>query len=303
MISILFGAGASLGSGACFPMTPPDGKRLFHELVKLKGVFYCLHDNVKNVFVEQGFESGMAAVPNTSDIIIPLQKELATYLSGFSIADGNAYSLLFKKIKHQLPSIAVSTLNYDLLIEQALDYNNINYSYEGEEKAVDLMKVHGSSNFLTKMPNGHWMSNVTISDCHTYVDTGFFYPVKTHYDIVAWCRDPSNKMLSPILANYEKGKRVVTSSRVVDKIQKRYQESIQQSDLVLLIGVRYVREDIHIWECIEKSKCKVIVVDPFPTEIKEWLLLNKKSKHKLIQKGFLESIDDIQRHIKSRRLF
>lgn len=303
MISILFGAGASLGSAECIPMVPPDGKKLFHELVKLNGAFYYLSDDVKKIFYDQGFEAGMAAVPNVSYIIIPLQKELAIYLGGFSIAEGNAYSLLFKKIKHQIRGMAVSTLNYDLLIEQALDYNNINYSYEGLGRDVDLMKLHGSSNFLTKLPNNWVMKNVTMGECDTFIDTGYYYTVNHHREIVRWCRDPRNEILSPVMANYEKGKRVVTSSRFVEKIQTRYQKKIEESDLVILIGVRYIKEDAHIWECIEKSKCKVIVVDPFPAEIKDWLLLTKKNKHKIIQKGFLESIDEIQRHIKSRRIF
>ena len=83
MITIIFGAGASYDSGRTIPYNPPLGKDLFERLVSLKGAFYNLSDETKKVFIDDGFEAGMAKIPNDSRQINPLQREIAIYLSKF----------------------------------------------------------------------------------------------------------------------------------------------------------------------------------------------------------------------------
>ena len=80
LISLVFGAGASFGSGGCSPKNPPLGNDLFNELEGLNGAFAKLDSSSKSVFRADGFEAGMATVVNDSRIINPLQKELASYL-------------------------------------------------------------------------------------------------------------------------------------------------------------------------------------------------------------------------------
>ena len=56
MVTLIFGAGASFGSGNCYPTNPPLGNDLFNELVKLDGAFSRLDKKMKNEFKKKGFE-------------------------------------------------------------------------------------------------------------------------------------------------------------------------------------------------------------------------------------------------------
>ena len=55
MVTLIFGAGASFGSGNCYPTNPPLGNDLFNELVKLDGAFSRLDKKMKNEFKKKGF--------------------------------------------------------------------------------------------------------------------------------------------------------------------------------------------------------------------------------------------------------
>ena len=56
-VAFLFGAGASAFSGECRPTTPPLGKDLFAELVKLGGVAASVEPDLAACFTD--FEFGM----------------------------------------------------------------------------------------------------------------------------------------------------------------------------------------------------------------------------------------------------
>lgn len=120
MVTILFGAGASFGSGSCTPYNPPLGNDLFSKLNEQGGNFSKLNDDIKAKFIDHGFEAGMASIKDDSRNITPMQKEMACYLSKFVIKNDNAYARLFNKLRVELSKITIVTLNYDLLIEQAI---------------------------------------------------------------------------------------------------------------------------------------------------------------------------------------
>ena len=154
MVTILFGAGASFGSGSCSPYSPPLGNDLFLKLNEQGGNFSNLNEDIKLKFIEHGFESGMASIEDNSRNITPMQKEMACYLSKFSIKNDNAYARLFNKLRTYLSDITIVTLNYDLLIEQAILMNGYNVDYNADGKGISLLKPHGSSNFLPQLPDG-----------------------------------------------------------------------------------------------------------------------------------------------------
>lgn len=157
MITIIFGAGASKGSGSCSPENPPLGNHLFGKLEELKGAYYNLSDGSKRRFRDEGFEAGMATIANDSRVINPLQKELACYLSKFTVEKGNAYIRLFNKLRSCMNQINIVTLNYDLLIEQSLARQGFIVDYNSSGNGIGLLKMHGSSNFLPQLPQGTTM--------------------------------------------------------------------------------------------------------------------------------------------------
>jgi len=297
LIAIIFGAGASYGSGRCNPHPPPLGAQLFDHLENLNGEFSKLDENTKIIFREKGFEEGMARVNNSSIIINPLQKELASYLSQFTIEQDNAYARLFRKIKRHVKNIKTITLNYDLLIEQSLSNNDFPVDYNNNNEGATLLKPHGSSNFLPKLPTGMVLSGNTMQGNGAYIEGLATQAVSTKDEIVAWCNDPKNSDLSPILAMYAEGKRVVINPSLVKKIQEEYTKTIHQAELIIIIGVRYMPQDEHIWRPIEDAKSQVVLVDPYPKDSIKWAHDKKIEKIRIIEKSFDKAVNDIRKEI------
>ncbi|MBT2152493.1 hypothetical protein KKI34_11920 [Pseudoalteromonas tetraodonis] len=131
----------------------------------------------------------MATVADDSRIINPLQKELACYLSKFFTRPDSAYVRLFNKLRSCMEQINTTTLNYDLLIEQSLTRNGFNLDNNADDNGVNLLKPHGSSNFLPQLPNGIVMSGNTMIGCRTYVEGLETKAVSTAHDVEKWCND------------------------------------------------------------------------------------------------------------------
>lgn len=279
MITILFGAGASNGSGLCYfgdppsAKNPPLGMNLFEMLEKQKGAFFNLPESIKEIFRSLGFEAGMAEISNTSKSINPLQREIALYLSNFDVQPQNAYVRLFRKIKIDLPKITISTLNYDLLIEQALHRNGFKITYSNDDKGILVLKPHGSSNFLVDIKN-NVQYDIEIEGGDVFFEGFENKAVANHNELLEWCNDKTYKSFSPTLAMYAKGKRVVINKSLIDGIQNLYAEKISKSKLVIIVGVGYVENDSHIWDPIVSSKPHIVIVDPYPDSISSWAQRN-----------------------------
>lgn len=293
LISIIFGAGASFGSGGCSPDNPPLGNDLFRNLENLKGAFYKLNNESKMVFNTDGFEAGMATVANDSNIINPLQKELACYTSSFSILPCNAYARLFNKLRSCINAVNVITLNYDLLIEQSLASHGFNVDYNANNNGVNLLKLHGSSNFLPQLPAGMTLSGNTMRGCGTFVEGLKTQAVSTGEEVKAWCNDQKNSDLSPVLSMYAEGKRVVVNSGLINETQNKYSGVVAASKLAVLVGIKYISNDTHIWEPLEKYKPHLLIVDPFPQSTIDWANKNNFNRVSVIKNGFDKSVWDI----------
>ncbi|MCF2346265.1 SIR2 family protein [Enterobacter hormaechei] len=266
MLSLIFGAGASYGSEAKGVPTPPQGDYLFGELEKLNGAFSGLPEEIKHEFREKGFEQGMLIVPNDSSIINPLQKELALYLSAFKPSENNVYVKLFRMLGDLINEIHLMTLNYDLLIEQSLAISGVKYVrygvYEGE---VSLLKVHGSSNFVPDVGEA-LLGGMTAVNCGSFIRTDRMICLNSHDDIQRWCDSAKSDFLSPMMCMYNKEKRAVINKEMIEALKSDFIKAVTESETVVIVGVKYVQHDHHIWDAILDSKADVIVVDPKPDE-------------------------------------
>lgn len=298
MITLMFGAGASFGSGNCSPKNPPLGNDLFLELLRLGGAFARLDERQKKVFLEQGFESGMATVANDSRQINPLQKELACYLSSFNTQPDNAYSRLFNKIKTVCDRLAIATLNYDLLIEQSLAHHRIAFNYNSEKGSMSLMKIHGSSNFLPEL-GGLTLSGNVMINCGTFVEGLQTNAVSSTREIGAWCNDPKNSDISPVLAMYAKDKRTVMNRELVEKMQTNYSNTLLKSSHVIIVGTKYIEHDQHVWKPISESSADILIIDPYPDSTLRWAQGIKPRRLTVLSKSFDKSVWDIAKYVRS----
>lgn len=294
MITLIFGAGASFGSGPCEPFNPPLGMDLFARLEERGGAFSRLDAHIKEIFITQGFESGMSAIEDVNTAINPLQKEIAIYLSQFMPQHENAYIRLFNKLKSSYKNISVATLNYDLLIEHALLFTRIPFSY-GRSTGLHLLKPHGSSNFLPNLGSMVLQGNV-FAGCGSFVDG---LPIDTpfsHQEVESWCINPKNSDISPALSMYAPTKRVVMNRSLIESIQQEFSKIITDSNLIVVIGVGLAEHDQHIWDPIKKSKGRLLIVDLYPEKLIHWA-----NKHEIanshIKGGFKENIWTITKEV------
>lgn len=299
MVTLIFGAGASFGSGGCSPTNPPLGKDLFKCLSDRGGAFSRLDKETNLIFESLGFEAGMSMIADDSRQINPLQKELACYFSGFKVERDNAYVRLFNKLGSVINKLNIATLNYDLLIEQALSIHGLHFEYSGQGSGINLFKPHGSSNFLPQLPAGWNLSGNAMIGVGTFFEGLEAKAVSSQEEVSRWCNDPRNSDLSPVLAIYAKGKRVVINRELVNKIQSGFADSVKKSSLVVLVGIEYIEHDAHVWQPIQESNVDILIVNPFPAVTLNWAKREGLNKVTVFEKSFDKSVWDIAKFVRA----
>ncbi|MBD6990000.1 hypothetical protein G3218_03190, partial [Vibrio parahaemolyticus] len=139
--------------------------------------------------------------------------------------------------------------------------------------------------------------NVMVG-CGTFFDGFPTDAVATNQEVVQWCNDPRNSDLSPALSMYEKGKRVVVNSSLIDNIQKQYSNVVANSKFIILVGIKYIEHDTHIWQALEESSATLLVVDPYPQDTINWLSVINRSNAEVINSGFDTAVWEITKRVK-----
>src|ERR671911_3068747 len=97
-IVFLFGAGASYGSGECFPYRPPLGKDLFSELLSKGGIAATVDEAHRQLF-DENFEKGMQRfIENRNIDLTTLLREMSEYFVPFTPGPNNLYRRLANTI-------------------------------------------------------------------------------------------------------------------------------------------------------------------------------------------------------------
>src|SRR5688572_22239033 len=115
---VLFGAGASFGSGAVLPCPPPLGAELYRVLRRLFAAWRSIPEVEAGQFVPN-FEVGMGSVIEKYGMAVPpLMQDMAVFFAGFGISAG-ADNLYWRVLRDsgERSDIIWSTLNYECLLE------------------------------------------------------------------------------------------------------------------------------------------------------------------------------------------
>jgi hypothetical protein len=260
-ILLLFGAGASLGSGG-MTFLPPSGTELLGILRKtypetwgkISGTFA---DNFKTLT----FEGGMLALYESPRLynVNDLLSDMGLYFSKFTIniINENLYFRLFNRYRQDIVNgkIILSTLNYECLIEYALIGLNIPFDfidYFNKDTGVKLLKLHGSCNFI---PQGLFVAKAKNALVCPSINT----PVKAVQPEKA-IEELSNNGIMPAMSLYAKGKNNIVCEQQILAIQKKFQEISQVAKTIISIGVRPNADDHHIWDYIVKSGAEIIII-------------------------------------------
>jgi hypothetical protein len=150
---VFFGAGASRGCGEVIPHIPPLGSELYSRLRSRFPERWGM-PRFASLF-ENNFEEGMKGLYEAANPfdLQRLMCDMAIYLSEFEPSNNsNLYIQFLRELKSVLGDTIFSTLNYDLLFEDAVERIALETNHFVEDKeGITFLKLHGSCNFLPYM--------------------------------------------------------------------------------------------------------------------------------------------------------
>jgi hypothetical protein len=251
---VLFGAGASAGSGWVTPYSPPLGLQLFDQLERFGQVAAALPDQIK-LALREDFESGTRQLAiHDSRLLIQFQKEMSRYLIQFSAGPGNLYRSVFKAFLGS--NVTYATLNYDMIFETAV---KCPLSYDLDGKFTNFLKLHGSVNLWPDT------GGVIIADNNQFfaatpgsTNFGFLESPVSYLSIENSIRKFSGREIGPVIASYAEGKPVRICGKAVAHLQRQWQSVVKEADRVLIVGVRVVEQDFHIWKPLMETSAEVV---------------------------------------------
>ncbi|MBP2197241.1 hypothetical protein [Pantoea cypripedii] len=250
---ILLGAGASFGSGSVLPYAPPLGNSLFTKLEELGNTAASLPNELKDLFREN-FESGMAAYNEFANgNVMSFQRELAGYLARFKPLQGNHYIRLIESLNNR--RFTYCSLNYDLLFElsaNSLGYG-ITYSNRLAPRNIRLLKIHGSCNFWPDLGKSI-IRGVSFFGSFSAAISAQVKPLNQYQSIL---KSTTEDSIAPAIAMYAEGKKVTVCPDYVSAQQEMWNESINETSKIFIIGVRVHQADKHIWQNIGESESDI----------------------------------------------
>jgi len=223
-LAVLMGAGASFGCGNVDPEAPPLGNQLFEKLKRaLPDSWGSLLTSDENDVFRCDFEQGMAQIrrkPAAQRLLI----DMALYFSTFRATGPNCYSRLLELLD-RTPDLqcVFCTLNYDLLLEQAITSNGRSLWTLGRTVGVvgpppvAVLKPHGSCNYIHPLTRN--VRDMAMSESEHYLYTESSDP--SQLEIV--CADELSRIytevglsLPPAISLYEPKKHHPVASKVIE---------------------------------------------------------------------------------------
>lgn len=286
-ILMLFGAGASYGSEPDRTLeTPPLGIGLFPKLAAQGGFTSTIPEEIAMVF-KRDFEEGMALFnERMSGDLQEFHRELSLYLASFTPTADSFYIRFLRKFGRR--NVVVSSLNYDMMLEEAAMQVGLGVQYQLERNYgyLRIVKPHGSLNFWPDIPYKNFR-NIRI-----YGPNGIALsaPVKPLDRLSSMQRCVADDSFSPAISMYAKGKRVSVCPEFVKQQQLMFKGACRRASRIILVGVRVVSEDQHIWSSLAESSAQIIYFgsDQDALELNAWSEASRR-KNLMFVRGFFES--------------
>lgn len=314
-ILVIFGAGASYGSGCDYPEKPPLGYELFGRISQANKYTILAESRYKGNF-EDNFEQAILKLREDRDIDESwVVHAMGDYLRKLRINPNNCYLPFIAGLANLDKKVVLVTANYDLLIEQALSHLGHKWDYVLSENSTlhfTLLKIHGSCNFFIQtggyeeLPQNisglnldkAELGGVDFSnlDCKgtSFDQATFDASVKAVVDLDELEEFyKKGSPIIPVMAQYDPNKTAWAGASFIKGIQDSYHQIVKDYDLIIVIGLAYQSHDEHIWSPLKQSKSMINIVDPYPSdELNKWCDL-RGSRTRIIKEGFDKFTDNI----------
>jgi len=209
----------------------------------------------------------MLAVLEKNDELGPeLLIDMALYFSMFRVpADSSdLYSSLVAHIIDRLPDVPVAfaTLNYDCLLEGAIQAFGIGFSYHPkalQPGSIPVWKLHGSCNFLPDLG-----TNQVIGTQFKRVGQIYKGPIKavSLQEVQSYYSGEPGRRASipPVMSYYAPGKFTPVEEETLGEIRQAWSESARAASRIVVIGARPILSESHVWRPILEAEAEVFYV-------------------------------------------
>jgi len=307
----LFGAGASKGSGDCYPENPPLGSELFDELQRRGGVASTVDADLRRTF-RADFEKGMADFFRARNPdITPFLREMADYFAQFEPGPKNYYGQLAKIVAEAKGSVVFATTNYEALIEIAVTQAGYSIAYNKPAQypkgGIPVLKLHGSCNFLPDFQGGGIRGisfdltpkpDLPLEEISSSIYDGRVRIASSLAEVRSFCRQEDS--VAPALGLYMLGKPVMWCRSFVEYQQDVWRKAIKRAGRIYVIGAGVYEHDDHIWDVLEDAKGQLRYIDPYPEPFLEWCADRGRKSASVIQGSFEEALPTLKRQMKDR---
>jgi hypothetical protein len=263
-VVVLFGAGASQSHGKITPEPPPLGGSLFSDLAVLyPSSWGALDPSLRSLF-QRNFEDGMTKVYGEEAYwrgVPRLMQDMASFFLryGLNTSGESAYVKVcqFIAINCLEGEVLLSTLNYELLLEQAVNRARRKVAYTSfppPSGEISVLKLHGSVNFL---PSARGIGS-SLEMPPKFI---FQTPIRYVGDLGVVSRFlASEPALYPSMCLYMRGKPTHISPGSIEEIQEFWRGQVKAARKIVLIGVRTDPGDAHLWDAVGASGAEISYV-------------------------------------------
>jgi hypothetical protein len=251
---ILFGAGASYGSDNIG--TPPLGSDLFDALVSFnQSGWGQIPSNLKDNF-RHDFEEGMRTISRSNPHWMPpLQRAMAAYFFNFVPQPGSLYRKLASRILKSSWDGAISTINYERLLELSLISEGLRPIIGTSRNAneIELCLPHGCCHIFCESVRG---TSSMVSFAGPMVKTNG--PVKVIPNPAEFQSRIQNDAFPPVMSYFEPEKQTTSGASFINNQRHHFSELVSEASTIGIVGVRVRPNDTHIWDPLDKTSARLV---------------------------------------------
>lgn len=280
---LLFGAGASYGSDR--QGVPPLGYGLYDRLAQYNPPGWGALPDAFKIALRQDFEAGVIQIANQRSHDLPiLQRAMAHFFFSFQPLTSNLYYRLAQDIRRDRKSIALSTLNYERLLEMSFRGAGINLSI-GVPPAdrTELNFPHGCCHLFCEAARG-MASAVSFAGMAVQLNG----EVRIIEQTQEFEQRISTDAFPPVMSYFEPKKRTTAGNNFIEDQRERFRQLTQTVECIIVIGIKIREHDRHIWDYIAAAPGRFIYCSG-PGErgaFYNWVAEHRSSKNNTFIDGF-----------------
>jgi hypothetical protein len=257
-IAILFGAGASFGSGNVNPYPPPLGANLYADLAEqFPQSWGSLPSEIAEVFEKNQFEEAMVAIWATpSALVQQLLIDMTIYFSRFraGATRSDCYSQLIDVLTttRLCRSTGIATLNYECVFDEIMARAGRSPTYLAPKPTARqsvLWKLHGACNLLAPI---EIYNSTMVSVSHYYEGPIEVYPLDRIGE-----KYGGGYSMPAAMSLFAKGKHTPVASNFVGIARDHWAQWVRRSDVSIIIGAHPNYGDAHVWSPIIEGRSLV----------------------------------------------